>query len=92
VRVLPVDEDTAGEMIEEVKGAAILKGYRGGRPLDLKALKDALTKISRLVHENPEIATIDLNPVIVLEEGKGAVVLDGKMEIRKGPVDLMSAR
>ncbi len=83
VRVLPIDEQTAEEMIEEVKGAAILRGYRDGRPLDVKALKEALVSISRLVLENPEIETIDLNPVIVLEEGRGAVVLDAKMEWRR---------
>jgi acyl-CoA synthetase (NDP forming) len=80
VRVLPIDEDEAGEMIKEVKGSAILKGYRESRPLDLKALKETMVKVSRLVLENPEIETIDLNPVIVLVEGKGAVVLDAKME------------
>jgi acetate---CoA ligase (ADP-forming) len=84
VRVLPIDEDRAGEMIEEVKGSAILKGYRGSRPLDIKALKETLVKVSRLILENPEIETIDMNPVIVLEEGKGAIVLDAKIESRKG--------
>jgi acyl-CoA synthetase (NDP forming) len=84
VRVLPIDEDRAGEMIEEVKGSAILKGYRGSRPLDLKVLKETLAKVSRLILENPEIETIDMNPVIVLEEGKGAIVLDAKIESRKG--------
>jgi acyl-CoA synthetase (NDP forming) len=83
VRVLPVDEDSAGEMMEEVKGSAILKGYRGSRPLDIKALKETLVKISRLVLENPELETIDLNPVIVLEEGRGTIVLDAKMESRR---------
>ena len=83
VRVLPIDENTAEEMIGEVKGAAVLRGYRGGPSLDLKALREAVVNISRLALGNPEIETIDLNPVIVLEEGKGTVVLDAKMEVRQ---------
>jgi acetate---CoA ligase (ADP-forming) len=85
VKVLPIDEDQAGALIEEIKGAAILKGYRGSRPLDLQALKETLVSVSDLVLKNPDIAAIDLNPIIVLEEGKGAIVLDAKMERRRKP-------
>jgi acyl-CoA synthetase (NDP forming) len=51
----------------------VLQGVRGGRPADLKALTDLLLKVSRMGEENPEIAEMDLNPVIVYEEGLSVV-------------------
>lgn len=82
LRVLPIDGDTAEEMIHGIRGVAILKGYRGEPPRDTKALKDALLAISKMIWENPGIEELDLNPVIVYEEGNGAVIVDGKMRVR----------
>ncbi|HNY66153.1 MAG TPA: GNAT family N-acetyltransferase [Deltaproteobacteria bacterium] len=71
-RVLPITGDDAAEMIEEIKGSKLLKGYRG-RTADIEELKGLLLKISRLVTEHPEIRELDLNPVFVYPSGCVAV-------------------
>jgi acyl-CoA synthetase (NDP forming) len=80
IRVVPVDEATAGEMIEELKGSSILRGARGRTPADVEALKSVLVRVSRMLVEHPEIVNIDINPVIVLEDGRGCVIVDAKVE------------
>jgi acyl-CoA synthetase (NDP forming) len=67
-RSIPLSESDAEDMIEEIKGYALLKGYRGSKA-DVPALRDLLLKISDLVMENPEIKEMDLNPVFVYPEG-----------------------
>jgi acyl-CoA synthetase (NDP forming)/GNAT superfamily N-acetyltransferase len=79
-RILPITEKDAAEMIEEIRGSDILKGYRG-RPVDLKSLQQLLLKISRLVDENPEIHELDLNPLFLYSEGYIAV--DARMFVRE---------
>lgn len=81
IRIVPVNGNTAGEMIDELKGASVLKGYRGKPPVDTEALKGVLVNISRLLVEHPEIAEIDINPAIVLEKGQGCVIVDAKIRV-----------
>ncbi len=64
-------------MISELKVSAILKGIRGERPLDIKALAENLLRLSQLMMDFPEIEGIDINPVKVLE--KGAVAVDARI-------------
>jgi acetate---CoA ligase (ADP-forming) len=77
LRVAPINRLEAEEMISELKTAAILKGVRGERPLDIKALVDNLLRLSQLMMDFPEIEGIDINPVKVLE--KGAVAVDTRI-------------
>lgn len=67
-RSIPLSEYDAEDMIEEIRGYALLKGYRGSKA-DVPALRDLLLKLSELVMENPEIKEMDLNPVFVYPEG-----------------------
>jgi acyl-CoA synthetase (NDP forming) len=76
VRLAPVDETSAREMIEEVKGLAPLRGYRGMPEGDLTALADALVKISALAAA-PQISEAEINPLIVKGAGEGVVAVDG---------------
>jgi acyl-CoA synthetase (NDP forming)/GNAT superfamily N-acetyltransferase len=71
-RVLPVTEDSTAEMIEEIKGYPLLKGYRG-LSVDITALKDLLCKVSNLAIMHPEIRELDLNPVLLYPSGYLAV-------------------
>ncbi|MBA4389629.1 MAG: hypothetical protein C0399_01665 [Syntrophus sp. (in: bacteria)] len=80
IRVLPIDDEIAGEMVDELKGSAILRGVRGRFPADIGALKTVLVNTSKLLIEHPEIKNLDINPVIVLEEGLGCVIVDAKIE------------
>jgi acetyl-CoA synthetase (ADP-forming) len=78
MRIAPIDEQDAVEMIREVKAYRLLTGFRGTPPRDIPAIVDILIKFSHLVEDNPEIREADLNPVIALEEGKGAYVVDAR--------------
>ena len=80
LRVAPLNERLALEMINEVKGSKILHGYRGNPPLDKKALVDALLRVSDLLFEHPEIINVDINPLVVLEQGKGVLLIDANIE------------
>ncbi|MDR2018686.1 MAG: acetate--CoA ligase family protein [Syntrophobacterales bacterium] len=81
IRLVPVDDDTAAAMIENSRAASVLKGWRGKPAADMAALRKTLTWVSRLLTEYPAIKNIDINPLIVYEDGKGATIVDVKMEI-----------
>lgn len=81
MRVAPANEKTAREMIGEIKGAGLLKGFRGRKPCDVKALAHCIVQASRMLAEHPEIAHLDINPLIVYEKGKGCVIVDAKMQV-----------
>jgi 4-hydroxybutyrate---CoA ligase (ADP-forming) len=69
-------------MVESIKTIKLLKGVRGEKPSDLKAVVDSLLRLSQLVTEFPEIEEFDINPLLVLEEGKGARVVDVRIGLR----------
>jgi len=72
-RLIPLTEPDAAAMIREIKASPVLQGVRGRHPADLQALADLLLKVSRIAEENPEIAEMDLNPIIVYEKGLSVV-------------------
>jgi acetyltransferase len=78
-RIAPVDAQSAETMIDDIKMSQILKGARGRKPRDLETLKLCIQRISRLAIDCPEIQELDINPLIVLEKGKGAFVADAKI-------------
>jgi acetyltransferase len=76
-RVPPLYADDAREMIDALKGAAILKGTRGQKPADLSAVVDVLLKFSQLCLDlRGAVAEIDINPLLVLDAGQGAKAVD----------------
>jgi acyl-CoA synthetase (NDP forming) len=81
VRVAPVDMAMAREMIDSIKGSALLKGFRGSTPCDNGVLAHVLVNVSKLLMDHPEITSLDINPLIVLEKGKGCVAVDVKMQV-----------
>ncbi len=77
IRVLPVAKRDVEEMIRQIRGYTILRGTRGRRPSDIEALSIVILRTACLAQEFKEvIAEIDINPLIVLEEGKGARAVD----------------
>jgi acetate---CoA ligase (ADP-forming) len=76
-RIVPFSEKDAEEMIEEIRGAKVLSGVRGGRPADKRSLRKLLVQVSELATKHPEIDEMDLNPVIVHE--KGLAVVDARI-------------
>jgi len=91
-RMNPVSDLDVDEMIGEVKAAKMLQGYRGTPPGDIPALKELIQRLSAMIEEVPEIVELDLNPVKVLEPGKGAVVVDSRMRVRSVPQRWLPSR
>jgi len=81
-RIAPLTLEDAESMIREVHSYTILKGVRGEEPSDLEAVKEALLRLSQLVTDFPEILEMDINPLMVLPSGKGAVVIDSRLTIK----------
>jgi cytochrome c556 len=79
IRVAPINEEMARQMIEELKGMAVLKGFRGRPPYDVESLVRALVNISQLLMEHPEIKSLDINPFTLFKEG--GVVVDARLEV-----------
>jgi acetyl coenzyme A synthetase (ADP forming)-like protein len=65
-RLAPLTAADAWDMLEEVRSAKLLQGLRGAPPADRSALVDLIVRVGRLAAEHPEIAELDLNPVLVL--------------------------
>lgn len=81
MRILPIDKRIAREMIDQLRGAALLKGFRGQQAADLKALEEALLAVSRLCFERSDIRNLDINPLILYEEDGGCLAVDAKLEL-----------
>jgi len=82
-RMAPISRQEGMRMIESIKSIKLLRGVRGERPSDLKAVVNNLQRLSQLVTDFPEIEEFDINPLIVLEEGKGAFTVDVRVGLRK---------
>lgn len=78
-RLYPVTASDAAEMIEELRGAALLRGYRGAAAADAAALQEIILRVSSLLSVCPEIQELDLNPVKVLASGACAVDARAKL-------------
>jgi 4-hydroxybutyryl-CoA synthetase (ADP-forming) len=81
-RVAPIDEREAASMVESIKTIKLLKGVRGEKASDLKAIADSLQRLAQLVVDFPEIKEFDINPLLVLEQGKGARVVDARIILK----------
>ncbi len=81
-RVAPIDSRGAMDMVESIKTIKLLEGVRGEKPSDIKAIADSLQRLSQLVTDFPEIKEFDINPLLVLEEGKGARVVDARIILK----------
>ena len=82
VRIAPLTDRDVDELIHGIKGYPLLQGYRGHPPADLDALRDLLLRLSRLAEAVPEIAELDLNPVMALAPGKGCRIVDARIKVR----------
>jgi len=78
-RLHPVNESDAREMIDELEGSRLLRGYRGAPAANEAALRDTLLRISELVTVAPEVRELDVNPVVVTEST--ACVADVRIRI-----------
>jgi acyl-CoA synthetase (NDP forming) len=81
VRLAPVAALEATEMIRGLRTFPLLDGFRGAPLADLAALEDVVVRVSALAAAHPEIAELDLNPVIA--SPGGAVVVDARVRVER---------
>ena len=79
MRLAPVNESTANEMIDQLRGARILGPFRGMKAVDRQAVTQCLLKISQLMHHLPEIVEMDINPMILSDDGNVGMALDARV-------------
>lgn len=75
-RLAPVTDREAYDMISSIKTKKILEGVRGEKPSDIDKLAECIQRLSQLVTDFKEIKELDMNPVLVMEKGKGCKILD----------------
>jgi acetyl coenzyme A synthetase (ADP forming)-like protein len=88
VRLTPLTDLDARQMIRSLKTFPILEGYRGGPRQDIEALEEILLRVGQMVEDMSEIAELDLNPVMIRREGSGAVVVDARVRIGESAPEL----
>jgi acyl-CoA synthetase (NDP forming) len=85
-RLLPVAADEAREMLGELRGAALLGAFRGRPARDVEALVAAIEGLSRLYLDHRDHLTdLEINPLVVLEEGQGVRAVDVRLVHRTPP-------
>jgi acetyl coenzyme A synthetase (ADP forming)-like protein len=83
VRITPLTDLDAAEMLRSLRSFPLLEGYRGAPACDIAAVEDVLLRLSALVEAHPEVAELDANPVVVGPEG--AVVVDARIRLAAAP-------
>jgi acetyl coenzyme A synthetase (ADP forming)-like protein len=84
VRVAPLTDRDAEEMVRGIRGFPLLEGYRGAPPSNIRSLLDLLHRVSRMAMEQPEITELDLNPVLVFQGEAPCVALDARLKLGPG--------
>jgi succinyl-CoA synthetase beta subunit len=79
-RVAPIGRVDAEEMLAEVRGSRLLAGIRGAPPVDREALIEALLALSRILVAYPRINELEVNPLVILEDGATALDARGVVE------------
>jgi acetyl coenzyme A synthetase (ADP forming)-like protein len=91
VRVTPITDLDATEMVRSLRTFPLLQGFRGAPPADVRALEDVILRLGALVDAHPAIAEMDCNPVLILP--RGAVVVDARIRVQAAsPAHPLAAR
>jgi len=80
-RIAPINDLSAESMVTGIKAVKLLQGFRGSPPRDVAKIQECLQRLSQLVTDFEEFDEIDINPLLVYEQGKGALVLDARIII-----------
>jgi acetyl coenzyme A synthetase (ADP forming)-like protein len=83
VRITPVSDIDARQMVHSLKTFPLLQGYRGAPYADIEAIEDVLHRVSAMVEAHPEIAELDCNPLIAGPDG--AVIVDARLRVESAP-------
>jgi acetyltransferase len=79
LRLCPLRDSDADEMVRGVKMYRLLEGVRGEPPRDLDALKEVILRVAQLAERHPRIAELDINPLLSLDEG--AIAVDARIQL-----------
>jgi acetyl coenzyme A synthetase (ADP forming)-like protein len=91
VRITPLNDRDAREMLRSLRSYPLLEGFRGSRPAKVRAVEELLLRVSALVDGHPEIAEMDLNPVMALPDE--AIVVDARIRVEApAPAPPLAAR
>lgn len=82
-RIAPLTKEDVDTMVRSIKSYPILTGARGGKAADLNSLKETIFRIAQIALDFPEISELEVNPVMVGDEGKGAVAVDTLVVLRR---------
>jgi acetyl coenzyme A synthetase (ADP forming)-like protein len=82
LRLHPISDLDAKEMIDSIKMSSLFKGFRGSPPADIGAVQDLLLRLSAMVEDIPNIAELDFNPVKVMPQGKGYYIVDARIMLK----------
>lgn len=80
----PLTDIDPDYMFSQLKGLPLLKGWRGSPPKDLDALREVLLRFSALIEDLPEIAAVEINPLMVFDQGKGTMAVDARILFKSG--------
>ena len=80
-RLAPLTNQEANDMISSIKTKKLLDGVRGEKPSDINKLSECIQRLSQLVTDFKEIKELDMNPVLVMEDGEGCKILDVRIGI-----------
>jgi acetate---CoA ligase (ADP-forming) len=81
-RLAPIGRNEARRMIHEIKGTRLFEGFRGRPKGDLEAIEKALVRLSDMVMNHPEISELDINPLMIHEQEKGATAADCRIILK----------
>jgi acyl-CoA synthetase (NDP forming) len=80
-RIAPLTDADAEELVASGKAGVLVRGFRGAPPADAAALAELLLRLARLGDDLPEVAELDLNPVIARPDG--CLVVDARVRVQR---------
>ncbi len=81
-RIAPLTRADIRSMITEIRSFPILAGARGHKPADLDALEDLIARVTQIVLDFPEVQELEVNPLLLGDEGEGAWAVDALITLR----------
>jgi acetyltransferase len=82
-RIAPLTKHDVDTMVRSIRSYPILTGARGGKAADIESLKDTIFRLAQIALDFPEISELEVNPVMVGDEGKGTYAVDALVVLRR---------
>jgi len=79
----PLTPQQAGALLDRTGAGRLLAGFRGAPPADRAAVIDAIVRLAQLAHDHPDVAEVEINPLMVMAEGAGAWAVDARARVER---------